>query len=449
MTDLLDAPAAREQDAAPPAPTGEPQPDAVALPGWPDGARWLLAACLAGAAVIHVAMAPSHLGESAVEGWGFVAAAWAQLLLAVAVLLRPSRRVALGVVAVSGLLIAAWAVSRIAGLPFGAHAGHPESVSFVDGACVALEAVALVVAAVLAWRPRRSGTALRPSLAIAGAVGALVLTTAAVVSPSARDHAAASHGDHAIGGHGEHGDAADGMAPAADGHDHGGTDPATSEDDGFAALSNGHQHERGQDEPLTAEERSALATQLAATADLVARFPTIADAEAAGWTRAGPFSPGLGVHYRSPEFVLNPDGLMDPEDLAAPMLVFDGVEPEAPLAGFMYMAYGTAGEPEGFAGPNDHWHYHESVCIVYGADGTISTPFGADLEGVTEDMCTEVGGSFIAMTGYMVHVWNVPGYESPDGMFTELNRKITCPDGSYDRIDIADVGSKNTVCLNP
>ena len=64
-------------------------------------------------------------------------------------------------------------------------------------------------------------------------------------------------------------------------------------------------------------------------------------------------------------------------------------------------------------------------------------------------MCNDVGGAFIAFTGYMVHVWNVPGYESPDGMFTELNPKITCPDGTYDRIDIADTGSRNSVCLNP
>jgi hypothetical protein len=220
-------------------------------------------------------------------------------------------------------------------------------------------------------------------------------------------------------------------------------------DPSFAALSNGHQHEHGDDEPLTTEERVTLSRQLAATADLVERYPTIADAEAAGWTRSGPFSPGLGTHYSSPDYVLNSDGDMDPEDLAAPVLVYDGLEPDAALAGFMYTAYGTQEEPEGFAGPNDHWHYHESVCIVMREDGTIDTPFGADLEGVTEGMCTDVGGRWIENTGYMVHVWNVPGYESPDGMFTELNPAITCPDGTYERIEIADLGDKDTVCLNP
>ena len=36
-----------------------------------------------------------------------------------------------------------------------------------------------------------------------------------------------------------------------------------------------------------------------------------------------------------------------------------------------------------------------------------------------------------AVTTYMVHVWSVPGYESPKGVFSEVNPRITCPDGSY------------------
>jgi hypothetical protein len=275
-------------------------------------------------------------------------------------------------------------------------------------------------------------------LALAGSLGVLGLTSVAVASPAARDHASGSHGDH----HGGE------MAAAhddghGDEHAHG---AAAAEDDlGFAALSNGHQHDRGT-EPLSTDETVALAGQLASTATLVQQYPTIAAAEAAGWTRAGPFSPGLGTHYMSPRFAVNSDGLMDPADLQVPMLVFDGLDPDAKLAGFMYLAYGTASEPEGFAGPNDHWHYHEHVCIATSPDGKITTPFGADLEGVTEQMCTDVGGAWIDNTGYMVHVWNVPGYESPDGVFTELNPRITCPDGTYHRIDIGDLGDKATTC---
>ena len=419
------APEIRETQEAPEEPTASQRHEGRVAP-----IRVLLAALLLGAGAIHVAMAPSHLGESAVEGAGFLVAAWAQIGLAGAVARRPSRWVYAAVVAVSVALVAVWAWSRTAGLPFGAHSGHAESVSFVDGACVALQVLAAVVAGVLLTRA--AATAARAGgLALVAALAAVGLATGAIASPAARDHASASHGTH--------GDM---------GHDHGAA--AGGDDLGFAELSNGHQHEHTTDEPLTARERVTLARQLAATSVLVARYPTLGDAEAAGWTRAGPFSPGLGTHYMSPDIARGGAfggnaGTMDPDDMPTPMLVFDGLEADAPLAGFMYQAYGIDGAPAGFAGPNDHWHYHESVCIKM-EGGALTTPFGADLEGVTEDMCTGVGGQWIDTTGYMVHVWNVPGYESPDGMFTELNRKITCPDGTYHRIDIAETGNRDTVC---
>ena len=118
-------------------------------------------------------MAPSHLGESAIEGWGFVVAAWAQLLLAVAVLLRPGRRVGLAVIATNTVLVAVWAVTRVAGLPFGAHAGHAESVSIVDGICVALEVGAIVLAAAMVRRSPAAADGSRSPLAVRGALGAL------------------------------------------------------------------------------------------------------------------------------------------------------------------------------------------------------------------------------------------------------------------------------------
>ncbi|HMG42868.1 MAG TPA: hypothetical protein VK611_16165 [Acidimicrobiales bacterium] len=441
MTDALDRSVAPgnepEPDGAAQVPAASPPP--VPLPASrPE--HWFLAALLLGAGLIHASMAPSHLGEAAVEGAGFVAAAWAQLLLAVAVLLRPTRRVLVAVVVTSAALILAWVVSRTVGLPFGEDSGHAATVSLVDGVCVAVEAVALLLAGGLALGAVPAVPRIR-GVAIAGAIGAVVFATAAISSPSARDHAAGSHGSdgHGAAGH-------DDGAAAGGGHGHG---AATEGDDlGFSALSNGHQHENGV-EPMTSEDTVSLAKQLAVTAELVEKYPTIAAAEAAGWRRAGPFSPGLGTHYGAPDYHLNPDGTMDTrEDLLSPMLVFDGLGPDAKIAGFMYLAYGTEAEPEGFSGPNDHWHYHEKVCIVSSADGGIDTPFGADLEGVTEQMCTEAGGAFIDFTGYMVHVWNVPGYESPNGMFTELNPAISCPDGSYYRIPTEELGTKKSVCKN-
>ncbi|HEY8547551.1 MAG TPA: hypothetical protein VIL36_20955 [Acidimicrobiales bacterium] len=434
MTDVLD----RSDVTGPPDVPGE-EPAAVprgsgAAPAAATGPEHrVLAATLVGAGAIHAAMAPSHLAESAVEGAGFVAAAFGQILLAGAVLLRPTRRLFQGVAAVSVALLAAWAVSRTAGLPFGSHSGHAESVGLVDGITVALEVVALVVAGALALGARPPVLRGRlPALATAGL--ALVFAVGAVSSPQARDHAAGAHGEHGAGD--DH--------AMGDDHGAGAGHHGEAEDDlGFSQLSNGHQHERGV-EPLAPGEMTELAQQLAVTTQLMVQFPTLGDAEAGGYRRAGPFVPGLGLHYNPPK--LTPvDGAADTEaELLSPMLIFDGIEADAPLAGFMFYGIGDTA-PEGFAGPNDHWHYHERVCIVIGPDG-IDAPFGADLEGVTEQMCTDVGGSFIETTGYMVHVWNVPGYESPDGMFTELNPRITCEDGTYYRIPMEELGDKVSLC---
>jgi hypothetical protein len=447
MTDLLDRPSSADPDpdaapggspAAEPARSPRPRPRQRSAAGARVGPEhWWLAALLAGAGAIHLAMAPSHFSESAVEGATFLAAAWVQLALAGAVLLRPVRGV-LAAVAASGLVfVGAWVMSRTSGLPYGAHPGHAETVSIVDSVCVVLEAVAVLLAVALLARIA-TGLVRAPVVALLGAVVAVAFASTAVASPSARDHAAHSHGELSAAG-----------AAGAAGHAHShGVPGANGTDDlGFSALQNGHQHAHGQDAPLTPRETVTLAKQLAVTADLVAKYPTIADAEAAGWHRAGPFSPGLGTHYMGPGFSPVLGDKMTPANLAGPMLVFDGLGPKAKLAGFMYLAYG-GGEPKGFAGPNDHWHFHEKVCIKMGPNG-IDTPFGADLPGVTEKMCTDVGGTFMANTGYMVHVWNVPGYESPDGMFTELNPKITCPDGTYYRIPLEDLGTKDTVCRNP
>ena len=79
-----------------------------------------------------------------------------------------------------------------------------------------------------------------------------------------------------------------------------------------------------------------------------------------------------------------------------------------------------------------------------GADG-IDVPLGADRD-ITKEQCDAVGGRLMPFTGYMVHVWTVPGWENPDGVFAELNPKITCRDGTYHTIPLENVGTSKTVC---
>jgi hypothetical protein len=136
---------------------------------------------------------------------------------------------------------------------------------------------------------------------------------------------------------------------------------------------------------------------------------------------------------------------MDAEDLAWPTLIYDGWDPAAPIAGFMYQAYSADGaEPAGFIGPNDHWHYHTDVCIVMGPSG-IDAPLGAD-HSATPAACDRFGGVLIPRTGYMVHVWTVPGYESDLGIFSEVNPAITCPDGTYYMKPLDEYGLSPTAC---
>jgi hypothetical protein len=178
------------------------------------------------------------------------------------------------------------------------------------------------------------------------------------------------------------------------------------------------------DQPLDAATRALLADQLTQARNHAMQYPTVADATAAGMHLAGGFAPGSGAHYIG--FSLTGDGAFDPN--AAEALIYDGTSPTSKIVGLMYYAMGDA--PEGFAGPNDHWHRHSHVCVKYSSAG-IEVPFPADAD-VTQAQCAGAGGSYMAITGYMVHAWVVPGWESPQGVFSHENPNVRCADGTYD-----------------
>jgi hypothetical protein len=177
------------------------------------------------------------------------------------------------------------------------------------------------------------------------------------------------------------------------------------------------------DQPLDAPTRELLAQQLTTAREHAMQYPTVADATAAGLRLAGGFAPGSGAHYVGGP--MTGGGTFDPNAVQA--LIYDGTSPTSKIVGLMYYAMGNA--PEGFAGPNDHWHRHSSVCTKF-ANGQIDVPFPADAD-VTKEQCTAVGGFFMSITGYMVHAWVVPGWESPQGVFSHENVNVRCADGTY------------------
>jgi hypothetical protein len=389
------------------------------------GARLLLAAFSLGAGAIHLAMVPSHWGSSTAEGLSFAVTGWLQIAFAVLVVAKPSRLLLQLGIAVNAVAIGAWIVSRTAGLPYGAHSGVAEDAGFVDVTCVVFEGLLVVACAVWAFKPRAGARFARGGLAFTGviAISVLALTTAALASPGARNH-----------GHNEAG------GLAADGHNHGGTAAAPVDDKGFSQLHNG-QHAHMTVHQLDAGTTKKLNEQLAVTREVAKLTPTVAAAEAAGYKRVGPYVPGIGAHYwkgingaggfGGARF--NPSGRMDDEQLRNPlMLIFTGTKPTSEIAGFMYYSMSPF-EPEGFAGRNDTWHYHEKLCLKQLPDGGIDVPYGLD-NGATKAQCDKVGGFILAMSNYMVHVWSIPGYEmtlADGGFFGEANRKLSCADGSY------------------
>jgi len=377
-----------------------------------------MATLSAAAGVVHLVMVPSHMEEFAAEGIAFAVAGWLQLLVAFYLWTQPSRAL-LGFTALLNVVfIGAWAVSRTAGLPFGPNSGIAEPASLVDLTVVGLQAALILLAVAVLLRPTLLEVTLPPGLAMAVPLAVVILTSAVVASPEARNHA---HGDEAASG------------SATSGHTHGaaGTAAVAVEDDrGLSLLTNGHHHEIVQ-QPMSPATVAELKSQLAITREVAAALPTVAAAEAAGYRRAGPYSPGLGAHYTITNGpALNMDGVLDEEDLRNPLsIIYDGTEPDSPVAGFMYYAT-TSVEPEGFAGANDVWHYHEQICLTM-ADGEINAPFGADLA-ASEAQCNEVGGFMLDSTQYMVHVWSVPGYNNVEGgVFAEVNPALDCADGSY------------------
>ena len=217
-------------------------------------------------------------------------------------------------------------------------------------------------------------------------------------------------------------------------------------DRGFSQLAHGEEHAMGFPGAISPADRVELARQLVLAREVALQYPTVRAAEAAGLHRAGPFSPGLGAHYLSFDGAGgNPDGVMSDDDIRHPLAwIYDGTHPDSHVAGLFYMS--PMADAAGFAGPNDTWHVHSNICLTTGADGLIDTPLGAD-RGATKAQCDAVGGSLIEQTQYLVHAWVVPGYESPEGVFSHLTSTVTCDDGTYETIaDVTKVGTATTIC---
>lgn len=190
----------------------------------------------------------------------------------------------------------------------------------------------------------------------------------------------------------------------------------------------------GGDRPTIVEfhgaERRQLADQLVAVRDLALRYPTVADALAAGYELTTPYAPGTGAHYGK-DADTQPPG--KPLDLTKPQsFLYDGTEPGSRLVGVMYVQLGGDKAPEGFAGPLDTWEAFPGQCLEPGT----TDPVFPTKDSVTKAECDEADGTFVDVTAWIQHVWVVPGWEAPGGVFAPYNADIVCADGTTDADDV-------------
>jgi hypothetical protein len=187
--------------------------------------------------------------------------------------------------------------------------------------------------------------------------------------------------------------------------------------------------EFGPDKPLNPVQRQQLADQLVMARATAMQFPTVGDATKAGYILAGKFTPGAGAHYvsisQSAGSYLNHSSAMDPAHPLA--LIYEGTAPPSRVVGLMYGSF-DATAPSGFAGPNDHWHRHTNLCITFDK-GSIGIPFAPD-SNVQKSACDALHGQFMRETLWMVHAWVVPGWDSPEGVFSHANIDLHCADGT-------------------
>jgi hypothetical protein len=367
----------------------------------------LLAVTLGGSAVLLFAMTSGHLhGARATLG---VIAALAEVALTVCVLTRPSRALFVGT-CLCNLAVAGFWLS-VAG---------PHTVSDATvGIGVALAGIAVLLGALLALQPQLGSTwsssitvigSVAPVAVAAVAIGGLFATTETVTAAASRP--AASPG-------GSSAQLALSTTVKVPGE-------SSKTFQSIVAGNDTEQSELKKWVPLNPHDQAILSQQLAQAYQAAMRYPTVASAKAAGMILAGGMAPGVGAHYQlisTDGFKgINPDGSINA--LYPASWIYASTANNAPVVGVMYESLNDKA-PSGFIGPNDHWHRHSNVCVQF-ANGKIGVPFAAD-QNVTPQECTDVHGQFMKKTVWMVHAWVVPGWESPQGVFSHDNLHVYCP----------------------
>jgi hypothetical protein len=363
--------------------------------------RWLAASFSATVAAVHFGYAPHHLQDDWAHGWFFVLIGAFQVVFAITIVSRPRRWLWWSAIVVNSAIIATWVTSRTSGLPFGPEALRKEVATAPDIVCTILEAGIVLLAAVAVALPAFLSRPSRESVSArftAGALATVAIVLGALMLTPTYTSA------HATGGS-EH--------THADSSALTGTTPcelagAAASPGQVATDAEGHSH-RGPTAqvPISQADRQQLEVQQAQAREVPVRYPTVADAEAAGYKMSVAFVPCIGAHYTNARYAISFDPAHPSE------LLYDGTSPDSKIVGLSYLVWSPSGPPAGFAGANDLWHQHNfngGLCMKGGV------VVGG--EALSDADCTARGGRKAALDSvWMLHDWIVPGWECTWGVF--------------------------------
>ena len=178
---------------------------------------------------------------------------------------------------------------------------------------------------------------------------------------------------------------------------------------------------------LSSELCEILTYELKDAIEWSAQWPTLGDAEDAGYTMAVEYIEGMGTHHvmlnnfsmTSPDFNAEepdfPGTRIDDvfEHEKPEFLMYGGEDRDSQLVGFAWLVHAPVDSPpEGFTGENDWWHRHESLCFRP-SDFFMR---GADLN---DETCENRDGVNVNLEEYwMVHAWIVRPWLTYDDVFT-------------------------------
>ena len=271
---------------------------------------------------------------------------------------------------------------------------------------VVFEFATLAAVGVLVFVPRLGRTWSRGAVALASVVPVMVLvfSASALSSPGALDHGHVA-GAGETGGPHLHTDGTGASAPTV-------TPVAAAPE-----------------APLDAAGTEELDDELARVRAVLAQFPTVADAQAAGMydaTSPGGSTPRYFVAPFNQRFAADPGF-----DLEHPLVfLYLGRNPRSPVVGVAYYEFSEHG-PKGFAGPSDTWRLLRGLCSLPTVGG------GSRIVSIDSDMgrdqCTAVDGTYADSVQWSVHAWLAPRWENPEGEFSESNPRVPCVVDAYVR----------------